>query len=193
MSLNKSKGSPALAYVIAVLKGDGCCGKEYNKLKQYKTYIFQLTSKDKVFCEEFLKAMNELLSVNYKYIGKCGDGYYRTKIRHKKFGHWYMSLTFRDIKKLAHSYPIQFLKGFYESEGWTDGHRLEISNKDKRFINLLKSLIESLDLIPHVNKGWVKPRNYFMYRIRIYRKEDTQKFLNLIKPCIKSRGKNELK
>lgn len=171
--------SSTLSYIFGVLVGDGTVTRK-------QPYQVLLKVNDFPFAESFSKALRDigLHSLLRQYGGRW-YGYASSKI----FCDWYHSLSFEDITKIAEQYPIDFVRGFYESEGCVSIDKrkklwaLDMTQKNQEQLNLVKKLIESIGV--HVGKTLLRQDG--VGRFNIYRQTDVYKFLNLIRPCIKTK------
>jgi len=198
-----------LAYILGILKGDGCVYKINN------SYKVTLDITDKRIALSFMDALRKInlnphmLEINPSNgIGKRKK--YVVNACSIKFGSWYEQLNIKELRELLREKEevIGFIKGFYESEGCisksksrviTDKKRYEydtttisISNTNLELINLLEYLINKLGIKfslngPYENnqsisKGLVKP----IYRIRTSRKEGIHLFMKTINPIAKN-------
>lgn len=201
--------SEVLVYIVGVIKGDGSVG-DVGK----GNYQISLQTHNKRFNESFEEALEEigLNARTYEQTRKRkkGDGgflngkitYYQTISLSKKFVNWYESLNINDIEKLAKEYPQNFLRGFYESEGWLSDYiykkpkrngygpynyrriRGGMACTDKRILRLCKEMIESIGI--SVSKISIKNarREKKLYQIEISG-ENMEKFIDEVSPCIK--------
>jgi len=132
------------------------------------------------------------LNPNLIYRGKRG---WRTEASSKIFYEWFKSLHFDGIKNIAKSCPIQFLKGFHESEGCTfinKTHKgkykapaIVMTNTKKNLIDLTKELLEYLNFHPTINLRCCPSRKP-CWRLNLLRKQEVLRFLAKIRPVIKN-------
>lgn len=176
--------TPELAYIAGVVWGDGttcACGNG--------KYVVGLQATRREFVEAFRLA---LIKLGFRAdrvceikSPRCTNGrVYSTYCRCKP-----LYLFLRDESKvveLAHQYPIQFLKGFYESEGTlvrtsTSVH-CKVSNTKYRKAALVWDLIEKLGF--KCKLSWDESIKCYHVRILGGRAE-VKRFLTTISPCIK--------
>ena len=169
--------SPALAYILGVLVGDGTVHK--NRI--------QLKVKSKVFVEAFSRALSEIgLKPKVYLIKDRGDIYYSCRAHSIEFVEWFKSLSLDSIRAIATKYPLDFIRGFYESEGciYKDKY-VGMTNTDGTILSLVKSLLENLGFHPKLYLK-DKKRGKPCYDLRVYGKREIQMFIELIKPHIKN-------
>ena len=127
------------AYIFGVLKGDGCVSTDG------KNYRLILHVKDRQFADNFVQALATV---------GC-----RARIYYKTDGYWLVNAHSRVLfdmavgqmwRSLAEEHPIDFLRGFYESEGCTSvqsGSRclhLTVSNTNRWLLEFTAGLLRVL-------------------------------------------------
>jgi intein-encoded DNA endonuclease-like protein len=179
LNLNMSED---LAYILGVLKGDGCV------YLHGRGADIKLVCKHREFAISFYNALSRI-GLNPKlYID---NGYHKVEASSKAFYNWYKKLTLSDIEMLLQNekYIIAFIRGFYESEGnyYEPEHCIHIYNTDKGLIELCQRFLQKLGFDFHI---YTKKKNghsnkplYVLYKKK---KSEVQHFFELIKPCIKS-------
>ncbi len=180
-----------ISYVVGTILGDG-----WTYRNKY-TYFIGLEVKDKLFCGEFQNALIKL-NLNAK-ISYSKNKTWRTIATSKLFYNWFNSLTLQDIKNIAIKYTIEFLKGFYESEGslFISKNKkgkyvyyypyLVIANTNKDLIYLTAYLLFNLGFNPRINLRKPRIKRYRpIWALTISKKENIKKFIDLVKPCIKN-------
>lgn len=195
--------SPALAYVLGALKGDGSVTFNPN----HRTYRVCLYSKDKSFHKFFRNKAHE--------IGLCPrEGSSRTTlttvVSNKKFVECYANLSLKDIEgfvSLSKDHVKMFVRGFYDAEGSftvhkRHGHRygeVKFTNEDKKLLLLVKNLLKELSgfhsklALSHM-KG--ERSNYGLftencYSLTIWRQGEVTSFVQEIGSSIpRKRGEN---
>jgi intein-encoded DNA endonuclease-like protein len=181
--------APDLAYILGVLKGDGCV---YNHRRGAD---IKLVTKDYAFAESFAKALTRIglnpriyLESNRRSLGR--GVYYRVEASSKAFYIWYKSLSLKDIESMLTSQELiaSFIRGFYESEGsyYKPEHYIHIYNTDMELIEMLQRLLQKLGLNFNI---YVKKRNSRsnkpLYVLHKKSKKEVLKFFEMVKPCIK--------
>jgi len=172
--------SPMLSYVLGVLLGDGSV--YYHK--RAGTYVICLKAKEKKFVESFRKALLQIgLYPSKLYFDKTC---WSTRAYCLPFFSWYKSLRLNQIYNMVVEHPIEFLRGFYESEGSLNKKtgRVTIYNTNEILLKIVAKLIKQLGF----DIGWYKYKysNRFIYSLYIRGgKKQTLHFINLLKPCIK--------
>jgi IS30 family transposase len=183
--------SEALAYVLGVLKGDGCITKENQIL---------LSQKRRAMAIRFENALRviRLRPARWKAKQRYKQGYkmyWRVKAHSMVFADWYRKLTPREIGQLLkrdRRYAVGFVRGFYESEGcnYQKGRLwgLGIVNTDKALLIWLKLLLDSLGYSfsgPIYQRPLVAGRRP-IYTLRSASASRNLEFLKDIKPCCKA-------
>lgn len=186
--------SSTLSYILGVLLGDGW-------LYNYKNnYFIGLDTKDYSFNKSFYDSL-KMINLNPNIFGIRKGKYWRTLASSKIFYWWFRELKPRDIENVASKYPLQFLKGFYESEGCLSINHDKRYNKnyfilimvsmDKNTMNLVKLLMERLSFHPRINLR--KYKNFKpLWRLHLGIQEEIKSFIKKIKPCIKNKSKHKL-
>lgn len=131
--------SPSLAYILGVLYGDG-----YAFVHSHNYHI-GLRVKDKEFALAFCTAMNE---INLYPSVRFQEGkYYRTDVSSKRFFEWFKKLTFGEVEQLITSHEIEFIRGFYDSEGCLSPRskcktfRIYLANTNLELLYLIQKLL----------------------------------------------------
>lgn len=183
--------SPALSYVLGVVLGDGWVYSNKH------AYFIGLEAQDRKFCESFKAA---LLKIGLKPSTFKADKYWRTTCSSKLFYNWFNSLTSQQIKLIAKEYPVDFIRGFYESEGCFSRYKSKgyfythlsiiISNTDETLIRLAKDILEDLNFHPTLNLQRTQKANWKpCWKLVLGQNKEVTRFLELINPCIKT-GEN---
>lgn len=190
------KMTPALAYILGILYGDGTIDK--------KRAHVRLTVTKKAFVESFAKAIkgiglrphriykyNRMNSGLPDYTPKRPTIYYQTGFVSKLFGNWFHSIGLDVIELLLDKPELmrEFLRGFYESEGTytpPPNMRIEMVNTNKRVIDFCRTLLEKLGYEGiNISERHRKSRKV-LYRLYLRRKQQVERFLSEIKPVIKT-------
>jgi len=175
--------SPQLSYVIGVIIGDGCVSKYDGK------YSIILNVTDKPFALCFQQALQRLGLHPWVTSGlpkakrkRC----FRVTAMSNIFGEWFNSLRGDKISVIASSYPIDFLRGFYESEGTASPKRVCLVNTELWKVELAKELVESAGFRSSLYNYPRLPPAKTAYELHIIGgKAERLKFLTMINPCIK--------
>lgn len=135
--------SPTLSYILGVLLGDGYITEEHGTGK------ISLRVTDKIFAEEFRKNLEFLGFRPYQQTiyPKHPNRLPLNEIRaySKNFYKWYNSIPFEEVKNIAEQYPVEFIRGFFQSEGSiTKDGRVFLSNKNTQTINLVRNILNRL-------------------------------------------------
>ena len=185
-----------LAYVLGVLKGDGCV------YKHARSYRICLDVTDKNFSLTFYKALRKIGLNPFIKERMPTNGVGRLKkhivIAHSKlFGEWYKNISISELEKIlnVNGKIISFLSGFYESEGQIYRHKsgsisLYIHNTDLNLLTLVQQLSAKLNLNfkiygPYKNTNQLSKNKKSLYILSMHSTENCSKFLQLIRPSIK--------
>jgi hypothetical protein len=175
-----------LAYVIGVILGDGNVSR----------YLIRLRTTTLTFNRSFAKALDKL-GVKSKTIFASPREQWNTYVCSVEFATWLKKLTLKKIEKIVTTNKknlVAFIRGFYESEGsskkWYNVVYIIIANSNRKLINLLKKFITILGFKTSILKSFDKRYNSYMYHLCVLGgTQEKLRFLNLIKPCIKSKPK----
>jgi len=174
--------TPALAYSLGVLLGDGHVSKT-----ESNDHIVGLAVKEKMFAEKFRITLKEI-GLNPYNIYTNGRETHRVRARSADFCEWYKSLDLKKISSLIGGFEDRFVRGIYESEGCINVHesgsmRIQIGNKNKQLLSMVQNIITSWG----IPSGLYGPRKDGCSLLQIYGDEHVKKFLCIVKPCIKTR------
>ncbi len=138
--------SPALAYVIGVILGDGCV--HLAKARNNSCSV-RLNVTDEKFAKSFQKHI-QLLGINCAVLHqksknpKWADTYLASA-NSNAFGGFWAELGRDGVAEFACRYPEHFVRGFYEAEGTIKWHRgrpeLAITNTDEKLIRTVHEAI----------------------------------------------------
>lgn len=189
--------SKELAYIIGVIKGDGCVCL-YPKIRQGFVQLSQIHQK---FGDSFEKALREIGFHPHTFI-TMRKAYpkpiFVTRGYSIKFVQWYKQLSFEDIERVLDNNPEfirAFIRGFFESEGsnfTTAQGRWVISfgntNRELAYfvLNLLGKMNFNFHLVidskPHPSRHSSKT----YYIIHNGKKPENLRFIQEVAPCIKN-------
>lgn len=179
--------SPSLAYIISVILGDGCVLTRKVGNGYLGRYI-QLLVKDEAFANSFAKGLADI-GLNYqRYISS--RGYHIVIASSSIFYHWFKNLTFRKFREIALKFPIEFVRGFWESEGsiMKDKRRktyyiLRMGNTKIEYLQLVNEAIEKLGFKTKLyHNQWSNGCYHLEVRGSFNQKRN---FLETINPCIR--------
>lgn len=174
-----------IAYILGVVFGDGSiCHSVSNR-----GYIISLTTIDNVFARSFEYSLKEIGLTPLFYKDRC----YFKVVAYSKLLYNFIKTTKIDHTKIKEycktdNLKIQFIKGFYESEGGDGGkgRGLRIFNTDKDILDIAQLFIfESLDITTNyfsTRKGLNGRKD--VYILHIPSKFKTE-FITKVKPVIK--------
>jgi len=186
--------SPALAYILGVIAGDGLV-RGHNRIV--------LGTKDFEFAQEFADALR---SIDLRAYVKKDDRWNRSLQRQQKlwrcyaysavFVDWYRNLTRAQFEGIVRQYPREYLKGFFESEGTyivnTNGSAcIHFSSINYELLLIAQRL---LTLLGYESKIYeYKFKDYFsgqektIYRLSLLgSSEKKHEFIRKLKPVIKN-------
>jgi len=186
-----------LAYVLGLLKGDGCI------YKNERSFRICFDNTNMTLATNFLTALksiglNPFLQDLAPSNGIGKQRQYRVTANSKVFYEWYKNLTLIELQKLLNGEEkiINFVRGFYEAEGSIHKQKdgtivIQIYNTDLELLKLIKYLLEKIDLNfhlngPYKNSGLEKNNSKPIYRIQTGKKVNVVNFLNKVKPAIKT-------
>lgn len=175
------KPSSELAYIIGVLVGDGSVGKRAIRLSVTK----------QAFADSFAIAMGKIglpakVIMNTRYDKPEPLTTFNIQLKSALFARWYRDLDISFVKR----FPADFSRGFYESEGsYRETHGISICNSDKAKLVLVTECLKLLGLKPTPIKQYLAPsiktKNKKPMLRTCLRVDDSRKFLEIAKPCIK--------
>lgn len=144
--------SRELSYVLGVLKGDGSVYKTRRHYKKKKNiaYMLNLQVRDKPFAEEFARCLSVIFNKSVKVL-TCDEKqdrgiFYKVFLASKSFYEWYYS---SDIYKIALAFPIEFVKGVYDSEGSLGFTTSKSKNKVYRY-NIIRIVSSNIELLTKI-------------------------------------------
>jgi len=127
--------SPELSYILGARYGDGSVSDK----------VVSLETKDKEFAEEFVNALNSVLSRKLNtHIYK--RGYYTAKAGSKVLCE-YLQLPLEEQATQIMYYPAQFVRGFFDSEASATRYLIIVRCSDKALLCFVKSLLPLFDII----------------------------------------------
>ena len=185
----KPNPSPELSYLLGVLYGDGSIS--VNSVNS-GNYMFTLTAKDKEFVEEFQRCINAIIGKIYaiqKHYYKKTYGPYYTCCAYSKELISFLSNKLEYFKPIINSYPNDFLRGFFDSEGCFSSQiykkskngndcftsSLSVCNTNKEIMLFMNDLLDRLDIkMTFYESAWYKrilgtTRNGKKYNKMLYR------------------------
>ena len=197
------KPSPPLAYVVGVILGDGNVSKI--KKKQGYDYRVRLETISRTFAESFALALSKLGLHPIFYVEKRrtakGNQIYCVDSYSKTFYEWFTSLGDKGIREIAYAYPLDFLRGFYESEGSfikrlktyrsiKKGKKYEyryyrtevyIYNSDLNLLSLIAELLGGMG----IKYYWRKNYDGKGINALVMENKHALRFIEVVQPCIK--------
>jgi len=187
--------SPALAYVLGILDGDG------NVSGYDRT---QLGVKDRVFAKAFAEALRAI-GLRAR-VGK--DGHWNKSLKRQYYGwqcqatsvifvRWHNGLTRGQREEIATKYPWEYLKGFFESEGTYyispgGSANVHFSNFNYALLLMVQRLLTALGYDSRIyefkRKDHFTGREVTVYRLRLLGSSAKKhEFIKRLNPVIKNR------
>lgn len=184
--------SPALSYILGAYFGDVTIG-----IGQKYKYRIRLKVVDREFTEAFAKALKEIGANPRIYEESDGRRNRFVTEATSKGLYQFLNKPDEELFEVAKEYPIEFLRGFFDSEGsfnfsTTQGRGfLSASNYNKKVLEFSQKSLENLGISSKIvltkRKGtkvkiWGKEYQYSsdLYEIRIYRKDSLSRFYKMI-------------
>lgn len=178
--------SSELAYVLGVMKGDGCT--VWNK--KWAAYRVELKVRDREFAVAFACAL--------KKINLHPSSWFKKKTKEfivsacsKVFVKWYKNLGINSIQKIVRNHKVDFLRGFYDSEGglevqekrpnnWGKAIRVRMGNKNREILIMIQRFCKKLGFNSSIRESY---DGYFVFSL-LGGKEAVKEFLDKIQPSI---------
>lgn len=181
--------SPELAYVIGVFIGDGTL------IHSYGHFGVKLETSNIKFARKFNKALCKILNKQKLYsITKTKGstlnptGQYYIVAGYSKILYDFLAKG-KDPKiynAIIRKFPISFLKGFYDSEGWmrfNKRYEFHLCNSNRQILIEMQQILKLLGiksfLTSHKNKNFRAPPT-IMYVLSVYRKADVLKLKKML-------------
>jgi intein-encoded DNA endonuclease-like protein len=173
--------TPSLCYSITVLL---CDGTTY--MTKSGSRAIDLRVKEKEFAILFYNALKEIGLHPHLHFNR---GLWEVLAYSRKFFDFYQKLSIGDLERIAlksKMNALAILKAAYESEGSTYSYAICcISNTNLSLALFIKRLLEQFGFHPHLYGPYANRKNKPMYYLRIYRKTERERFIELTAPCIK--------
>jgi len=120
----------ALSYAVGVLlKGDGsaCITRKTDYaggfLKVYRAYKIVLKNKSLGFIRAFDNAVSKVLCrTRVRIATHKQDGHFQIQYCSKAFVSWWLHQTFTDFKRIIEVFPVEYLRGRFDSDCNVHGH-----------------------------------------------------------------------
>ena len=180
----------AQAYLLGALKGDGWVNfYYYGPGRQH--YLIQFFNSSRIFVDEVMDTLR-VLKIKPR-IGSIRKSGWNVKPQiavqgnNKPFVMWWLNLDYDSMREWLledGERCIAFLKGFYEADGTQDIQKVRFANHDKRLLQVIKTILESLGFHPTLIGGPRKGRKKPEYTVTLNRKKERNRFLIMTKPCI---------
>lgn len=147
----KLLSSPELSYILGVMVGDG-----WTAISKRGHYCLGLHNSDKKFAEEFGENLKRI-GLNpgcFTYVNK-GWG---TKLMYRVYAYsriaveWYRQLTLDKIEEIASEYSVEFIKGFFQSEGSKCSDYVRVYNNDNKLLEMISRNAKHLGFDLHLYK-----------------------------------------
>lgn len=180
--------SPELSYVIGAVLGDGNLSKQR---------LIRLRVTDRDFAEEFARCLRVVLCKDgfiqirplfpskNSFKGYSGKLQYEVRIN-SVILYSFLSQTQENLRRITDKFPVEFLRGFYDSEGsitiWHNGGRahLSLSNMKRDIIEYSQELLCSLDIKSDISVCKIPKSSNSYFRLTVSSKKDVIKFRELV-------------
>lgn len=139
--------SPELSYLLGVAYGDA----KVTKYKANSQFAFSLEVKDKEFAEKFREYA--LLIIDKKEaegVWQSKRGYYGFSVYSRQL-YDYLTNPLQEHKKVIELFPIQFIRGFFDSEGSVYGYSISMCNTNQEVIEYVKQVLETIGIKTHLH------------------------------------------
>ncbi len=194
MNSVKLDPSPELAYVIGVIFGDGSVSF---KRKEYK-YRIRLKVVDKEFAEEFKRCLEALGLKPSLRLERDRSRCDRWCVEaNSKMLYEFLKQPKEKLFEVAKKYPVEFLRGFFDSEGcveWNKEHKtlsISASNYDLNVLEFSRDLLKRLSIHSRIYRikrrgqisrirGRTYQYNSDLYLLRIYRRADVRMYIRTV-------------
>jgi len=188
----KLHSSKELSYILGVLYGDGCVTTSGKG-----AYVIKLATTSLIFALEFKEALERIglnpridIEMRSRKNSRLKDRYV-VRAFSKIFYSWYKSVSLDILREIIKGGEIDFLRGFYESEGSIDLRRkkgqlrIRITNTNRELLELVKNIIEKnvgISCNIQKRKGTKKPA----FEIVFEGNKKCLRFLEVVRPSIKN-------
>lgn len=186
--------SVSLSYLLGVLKGDGYVSKTKDGY-----YKIGLSATSKLFVENFAENLREIGLKPYPihlYTNPTHNSrQYCVITKSVNFFKWYKNQTFRDIERIISGYEVDFIRGFYESEGTycvtSSGQKIiSLYNTNFSLLKLVRKILKKVNID---SKIYCMKQNGYgtksLFRLTVLGGNSAvNNFIVVIKPLIKNGG-----
>lgn len=173
--------TPTEAYILGVLLGDG-------SVSLYKrNYVISLTVSSQVFAGRFASALRAFGKNPWEGMVRNGKmrEYFRVQTYSKVL---YLLAKPRIVPQLSDAAAIEFVRGFYESEGHNRGHGrgLEFYNTEPYLLRVVASILDRSGISSKLRlRRKVDPEGYKRMWYLAISARDKHLFMGTYTPCIK--------
>jgi len=189
--------SKDLAYILGVLKGDGCA----HIRKSGQSGVVQLTQIRREFANSFETALRNIGLNSHTFLRKdqfVKQGViYVTYANSFKFALWYKQLSFEDIHKILDGDPEfikAFIRGFFESEGTNSiSKRLDrfkwqigIAGREGELYNFVEKLLHKMGF--NFKRYCYNQGGKDLHILKSCDQHQNQRFIKETAPCIKNQS-----
>jgi len=183
-----------MAYILGVIRGDGSVFK--TRISEHSTgYYIKLGAKDKEFVDSFAKAL-EAINLNPSVFYREREDMWTSSVVSIRFYEWYTSMTWDELTSIIRRYPLEFVRGFYESDGslcrFNNRHNswslYVAAKKDRRLLELVSATLREqygFDTSMYVSRKVGYDDGYRLYLKG--GKHERKRFLDMVKPCIRNK------
>ena len=183
--------STDLAYILGVLKGDGCVTKHI-KCSAQNSIVLNVT--DIKFAKSFASSLKNIDLNPTVFSIKKRKNQIRVRAFSIMFSKWYNSLNLERIEEMLTDkrHIIAFIRGYYESEGCINQsrkyprcHQLTMYNTNQKLQQMVHRFTKEVGFnfkIYHYERSNRK----LIYLLKLYKQKEISRFLEKITPCIKN-------
>ncbi|AAB98393.1 hypothetical protein MJ_0398 [Methanocaldococcus jannaschii DSM 2661] len=176
--------SPELSYIIGVYFGDA---NIYYR-KKTGSYYFRIKVVDKDFVDVVKNSLIKIgLNPTISYVEeKTRSNRWHVEASSKSL-YKFLSQNKEELFKVAEKYPEDFLRGFFDSEGYVTSNKIALENYDLELLEFSKELLKKLDVHSTIHiakkkgtesniRGEIYHYKDDFYRLSIHRKESVRNF-----------------
>lgn len=173
INLVNLRPSPELSFVIGVSEGDASCFKTSRN-----SYRISLACKDLDLMKKFNLYIKKITGIKYP-IWIERPNFYKTQGSSKEFYEFFNKKNL--IIENVQQFPVEFIQGFMDSEGWVDTYskRICCGNIKQYRIKLVQKMLMKLGIQSKIYVRKLKSGNLF-YELRISKKENIYRFYKKI-------------
>lgn len=181
--------SPELSYVLGVRYGDGSITN-----LPYRQIGVSLHAKDLEFVEKFNRCITKILHRGYP-IHQSAKGEYCLGFSNKVLGR-FLQLPLEDQKSIIEKFPIPFIQGMFDSEGYVGKRTITLANTNEDMVKYIHWLLSRLSIESHLSfvpKSKIKGATKDVHVLNITGQENLAKFCMKVGFAIRRKQKKIVK